>query len=170
MKKNILIYALCAAFALNFTSCGEEKTQLEERTDFLTGATKGWQLTAATSSPAYEMAANEFITDILNDGYLYDYEKDDIVIYRESGGIDVDPGSVTDPDGYTKLTNIGQWSFLDDEGKKLSTQIPFFMDAEPEEVNVIELTDKKLRFNYTFNDDESPSKGTYTFTLTYEKK
>ena len=29
------------------------------------------------------------------------------------------------------------------------------------------LTNKELVITYTFNDDEAPAKGTYTFTLTY---
>lgn len=172
MKRNILIYALCALFAFNFTSCKneEEKTELEKRTEYLTDASKGWELTAATSSPAYVMLNGDLVTDLIKGGYLLDYELDDLVIYRATGALDVDPGKLTDPDGYTAAKNLGQWKFTDTEGKKLSTHIPFFYDETDANVNVLALTKDELRFNFSFNDNESPAKGEYTFTLTYKRK
>ncbi|MDR2980043.1 MAG: hypothetical protein LBV02_06365 [Bacteroidales bacterium] len=170
MKRNILIYALCALFALNFTSCKEEKTPLEERTEFLTGATKGWALTTATSSPAYLMSSGEYVSDLIGAGYLKDFEKDDLVIYRTTGAVDVNPGSVTDPEGYTTEKNIGQWKFLNDQATELSTQIPFFMDDVVEDVKILELTKNTLKFNYTHNAIDNPTKEVYTFTLTYTRK
>ena len=174
MKKNILIGAICALFALGMTSCGT--TDFEQAEKDLTGAKKGWVLTAATSSPAYLPSDGGSYPDLM-DGYLYDFEKDDAIIYLEGGNIDIEPGkdlpSVSET-GYSKRENIGKWSFVGEDTKVLNTQLPFFYDDEVEQVKVHELNSKKLRVSYTFieDDEQDPAKATreYTFTLTYEPK
>jgi len=168
MKKTFLVLAAAAMIILGFTSCGSDKTYSE----LLMEQTKGWVLSAATSDPAYELSTGRSTANLL-DGYLYDEEADDIITFKENGIMTIDPGSnVGDGYGY-QSTVIASWNISADQST-LNMQIPFFYDetsmmydAEIEGCSIVSLTSKELVIAYTFNDDESPAKGTYTFTLTY---
>lgn len=184
MKKNIFMFALCAIFAFGMTSCNpEEKTQLEERTDFLTGAKKGWELTAAESSPAYLFKDGSSATNLFTGGFIEDYEKDDLVIYNTSGSVEVDPGTKLPgegEDGFSIKKSMGTWKFVDVDATILDTHIPFLLSAygntEALGCRITDISANSLSFKYTFTQDareteqgNEPAK-TYTFTLTYKKK
>lgn len=163
MKKNLLIVAVIAIFAGIFSACDPiEPTD----TDLLT-QTKGWKLSAATSSPAYEFSDGTFASDLIKDGYLYDCELDDIIYFRANGGMDINLGEVCEEDGAAEYAS--QWTLKEENGKKtLEFDIPFFHDPDVREyADVLELTKEQLRVKFTFSDDEAPAKGTYSFTLTY---
>ena len=160
--------AVAALIIIGFTSCGGDKTY----TEILTNQTKGWVLSAATSDPAYELSTGRTTANLL-DGYLYEEEIDDIITFKENGIMTIDPGTnIGEAYGY-QSTVIAKWNLSADQ-TKLNMQIPFFYDdsymmydAEVETCTISSLTNKELVITYTFNDDESPAKGTYTFTLTY---
>lgn len=138
---------------------------------------QGWRLSAAESSPAYPMSNGLIVSNLFN-GYLYDFELDDIIVFSTNGTHVLQPGTLI-PSGmdipYQVETNLGQWYFDNPANPTLLfMQIPFFWnqdgtgpDPAVEQCALIELSTDMLMISYTFNDDENPSKGTYTFTLTY---
>lgn len=170
MKKTFLVLAAAAMIVLGFTSCGGNKTYAE----LLTAQTKGWVLSAATSDPAYVFvsATTPPSSDIYND-YLEDYEQDDILIFKEDGVLLIDPGTkIVEGYGY-QSTATASWSLSSDE-TKLNLQLPFFYnyegtsyDTDMESCTINSLTKKELVISYAFNDNVSPTKGEYVFTMTY---
>lgn len=164
----VLMFALLA-MSMVFVSCKKE----DKTNTALLCNKNGWVLKGAASSPAYALANGTFATDLINQGYLFECEVDDIIKFTENGGQTINPGEKLCEDGYQKEV-AATWSFNEDE-TELTMQIPFFyndevtsFDAVQETVQILSLTETELRVKYTFNDDESPAKGTYSFTLTYE--
>lgn len=163
MKKNLLIVAILAIFAGLFSACDPIEVTDEE----LLTQSKGWVLSAGTSSPPYKLLDGSLATDLIKDGYLYDCEVDDILYFYANGGLAINPGAnvceETPADEYAST-----WSLTSDEnGKFLEFQIPFFNSDKLEVAKVLALSAEELRVKYTFSDDESPAKDIYSFTLTY---
>lgn len=162
MKKNLLIVAILAIFAGLFSACDP----IEVTDEALLTQSKGWVLSAASSSPSYALSDGSFATDLINDGYLYDCEVDDILYFYANGDLAINPGANLCEE--TDDEYASTWTLTSDEnGKFLEFQIPFFYDNELEVAEVLALSAEELRVKYTFTDDESPAKGTYSFTLTY---
>ncbi len=173
MKRNILVFALIAIFALSLSSCGKkEKTNTEKIT-----TAKGWVLKSATVTPA--VPVGEGTTHDWYGEYLYDYEQDDIIIFNANGGFIINPGKKTAPDdqdGYV-TEQASTWAFNSDE-TKVKMQIPFFYElptegpartfnAQFEEPEISKLTETELVLIYKAN--TTFAKGNeYTWTLTYE--
>ncbi|MBQ3749945.1 MAG: hypothetical protein II865_01385 [Bacteroidales bacterium] len=131
---------------------------------------QGWKLVTATSSPAYEMIDGTHISDLMN-GYLYDCEKDDIIVFSINGTQKVLPGTLLcdfEDGGYDQETNLGQWYFdYPNNPTILYMQIPFFYDNAIRACRIITYNNNLLKVSVMFNDEEVPAKGTYTFILTY---
>lgn len=162
MKKNLLIVAILAIFAGLFSACDP----IEVTDEALLTQSKGWVLSAASSSPSYALSDGSFATDLINDGYLYDCEVDDILYFYANGGLAINPGANLCEE--TDDEYASTWTLTSNEnGKFLEFQIPFFYDNELEVAEVLALSAEELRVKYTFTDEESPAKGTYSFTLTY---
>lgn len=163
--KKVLVFALVAIFALSLSSCGKnkEKTNTEKLC-----IEKGWVLSAATSSPAYELLDGSYATDLINEGYLYNYEVDDIIKFQANGNLIINGGKNVPESGDYQAEDkgVGTWKFSSDE-TKLTFQIPFFYDEQQEVADILELSETQLRVKYTFNDYDNPSKKAYSFTLTY---
>ena len=177
MKRNILVFALIAIFALSLSSCGKkEKTNTEKIT-----TAKGWVLKSATVTPA--VPVGEGTTNNWYGEYLYDYEQDDIIIFNANGSFVINPGKKLAPedgDGYV-TEQASTWAFNSDESK-VKMQIPFFYDLEHnlspdgyartfneqfEEPTISSLTETEMVLIYKAN--TAFAKGTdYTWTLTYE--
>ncbi len=171
MKKTLFSLAIAALFAVSLSSCSDSKSTSE----LLTGATKGWVLSSATSSPAYELSSGRTVEDLM-DGYLYECEKDDIIIFQEGGVQVINPGSSIDPEWGYQVETVGTWS-LSTDNTYLYMQIPFFYDAtgltydvEQEECRIVSITSKELVLEFAFNDNTSDAKGEYKFILTYNAK
>jgi len=168
MKKGTLILTAVIAMAVIFSSCKEkEKT----KTELLT-IKKGWVLSAATSSPAYALSDGSFATDLMKDGYLYECELDEVIKFTDNGAQTIVPNTLCEEFGYQTET-AALWTFEDDE-TILKMQLPMFynaagtsFDEEFEKCQILALTEKELRLKYTFTDTENPTKGEYSFTLTY---
>lgn len=171
MKKNIFCVALAVVLAFAVSSCGGE---VKTNTDLLT-IEKGWVLSAATSSPAYELSDGSFATDLIADGYLYDCELDEVITFSANGTQTINPGANIcgeEIGGYTQEV-AGLWSFNEDE-TILNMQIPFFYndeytsyDSESEAATILALNENELRVKYTFNVVDNPAKEAVSFTLTY---
>lgn len=163
--KKVLVFALVAVFALSLSSCGkkQEKTKTEKLS-----IEKGWVLSAATSSPAYLMGDGSYATNLITDGFLFDYEVDDIIKFQANGNQIINGGKLVPESGDYQATDkgVGTWQFNSDESK-LTFQIPFFYDEEKETADILELSETQLRVKYTFNATDNPTKEAYSFTLTY---
>ena len=167
--KKLLVFALVAIFALSLSSCGnKEKTNTEKIT-----TAKGWVLKAATVTPA----AGDYGTNWY-ENYLYEWDRDDIIVFNANGSFVIKPGSKlpeADKDGYAE-EKASTWAFNSDE-TKVKMQIPFFMDlsddpartfnAQFEEPEISSLTETEMVLIYKANMDFA--KGTeHTWTLTYQ--
>lgn len=164
MKKTVFMLATVAAFVVSFCSCGG--TTEKSTAELLASPKNGWVLESATSSPAYQMGSGEYVQDLLNGGYLLDYEKDDIIAFTTAGVQTINPGTLTDPEGYTE-TRSYLWSLDKADSTIIYMQVPFFYDDVQETCHILQLTENVFRFNCTINDDDPAAKGTYTFTLQY---
>lgn len=172
MKKVFSILAVAALFIIGVTSC-VDPTQ-KTYADYLT-VDGGWVLASATSSPAYALSDGSYVTDLMTEGYLYDYELDDIITFNANGTMAINPGTNIDAEGYGYQQEVGAtWAF-DADTTHILMQIPFFyneagtsFDAEMESCKILTLNDTEMKLAFTFNDDESPAKGEYTFYLTYK--
>lgn len=177
MKKSILRIITVATICLfTFSSCEKEKEEEPTtatpavveltKTEMLRTA-KGWRLTEAISTPAYNLNAGGFANDLFN-GYLYSCETDDIILFKADGHEYLNPGTQLCDDQDSQESNLGAYT-LEEENMTLQMQIPFFYDSEVESVKIVELTKDVLKINYTFTEEapEAKAPGTYTFTLTY---
>lgn len=169
MKKLFSVLAVAAMVVFTLTSC-DPKTE-PTVADYLCQS-KGWVLSSATSSPAYDLSDGTHVTDLMTEGYLYDYELDDIITFNANGTMSINPGAKIDPEfGYQQ--EVGStWKFNADT-TYLYFQIPFFydnagtsFDAEFENAKIMYITENEMKLAYTFN-DELGAKGEYTFYLTY---
>ena len=176
MKKVLSLLAVVAVFMLAFTSCQpDEKTYAQ----YLTQQTKGWVLQSANSSPDYEMSDGTFVTDIYNN-YLYDWERDYIIVFNENGSQIVKPGKTVVPDGevgFAAETSLGNWRveenvMIGDRAYDLLYMyLPFVFNNEGgvdlDACQIVTLNDDILQVKYTMNDDDPAAKGTYEWMLTY---
>jgi len=169
MKKTLLLVAVAALVAVSFTSCNNDKTYTELLTQ-----SKGWVLSAASTSPSYLLSDGSYATDLINDGYLYAYEVDDIITFAENGAETINPGKLIDTTAGYQAEVATTWSFDNAENPTTITmQLPFFYnaagtsyDTEAETCTILSLTSEEFRIKYTFN-AESTAKEAYSFTLTY---
>lgn len=169
MKKVLSVLAVAALFLVGITSCTQEKTATELLTQ-----KNGWVLSSATSAPAYQMLDGSFAADLINDGYLYDFEAAYVIAFNENGSEIVKPGKVVAPEDfdpewcYRAETSLGNWAFDNAENPQFITmQVPFFYDEASEYCQILSLTENELRIKCTINDDDNPAKQTCSFTLTY---
>jgi len=169
MKKVLSVLAVAALFLVGITSCTQEKTATEMLTQ-----KNGWVLSSATSAPAYQMMDGSFAADLINDGYLYDFEAAYVIAFNENGSEIVKPGKTVAPEDfdpewcYRAETSLGNWFFDNAENPQFITmQVPFFYDEAPELCQILSLTENELRIKCTINDDDNPAKQTCSFTLTY---
>lgn len=168
MKRTFFALVAAAVLVISISSCGDTKTY----TQILTEQTKGWVLSAATSNPAYVMSSGAPVENLM-EGYLQKYELDDIITFKEGNIMTIDPGAeIMEGFGYQAVVPA-TWNLSADQ-KTLNMQIPFFYDdtymsydQEAESCTILSLTTKELVLSYKFNDNESPAKGEYEFTLTY---
>ncbi len=168
MKKAFLVLAV-AACAVFFTACPSpvEKTKAE----LLASPKKGWVLSAAESAPAYHMSSGEYVSNLMN-GYLRDYELDDILTFTVEGVQTLDPGTEIDPEG-TGLQQTATYLYMFDQtdDNYIYMQIPFIVDYNDDimqvRCHILTLDEETFKFNCTIDDVESEAKDEYTFTLTY---
>ncbi|MCQ2285350.1 MAG: hypothetical protein MJZ76_00545 [Bacteroidales bacterium] len=166
--KNIKVIALAfVACTLLFASC--KKTDLTKAE--MLSYKYGWVLDAATTSPAYALSNGTFCTDLMTEGYLQECELDDIIKFDENGAMTIIPKETCDFGYQSEVAST--WKFNEAEDQ-LTMQIPFFyndnetsFDEEFETCELMSLTEDELKIKFTFNDNESASKGVYSFTLTY---
>ena len=176
MKKVLSVLAVVAVVLMAFTSCQpKEKTNSQ----YLTQQTKGWVLQSATSSPDYLMSSGEYVTDIYAN-YLYDWERDYIIVFNENGSQIVKPGKKVCPEGeqgFSAETSLGNWHV--EEGVPIGDRtydilymyIPFVFNQQGgvdlDACQIVHLDDNILQVKYTMNDDTPGAKGTYEWMLTY---
>ena len=169
MKKIFVIITVAILTLVSFTQCDPHHEQ--SATDILTG-TQGWVLSKAFSNPAYFMSeTGTFASDLINDGFLKDFEVAYILIFNTTGGEIVKPGDVVAPspsEGYTTETTLGKWAFDNsDNPSKITMHIPFLYEKSLKECQILNLSKEELRIKFTMEDDEDGAKKTCSFTVTY---
>jgi hypothetical protein len=120
MKKTFLAaMALIVAFA--FTSCDPVEKSKEE----LLTQKKGWIITQATCTPDYQLNNDEWVdTDLLNGGFFFDCEKDDIYFFNSDKSFVRNFGSNKCEGEDGKEENMGRWAFQEND-----TWVQFYMTA-----------------------------------------
>ncbi|MCL2167520.1 MAG: hypothetical protein FWH59_00140 [Lentimicrobiaceae bacterium] len=154
MKKLILIsMAIMIAFA--FTSCGDKELTKEE----MLTQKKGWILNQATCSPDYQLNNDEWCdTDLLNGGFFFDCEKDDIFYFKDDKSFVMSyEKEKCDWNEAGKEENMGRWEFQENE-----TWVQFYMGAYYDDENneyfklrgiIKELDKETLRLEVPINED-----------------
>ncbi len=166
------------------TTSGGEPAVDEDPMTLLT-IPQGWKMTSVVSSPAYCLAINGVtLTELFadgdfdhGDGYFYECEKDDIIVFSNDGTHRLLPDSIFCEYGwgYTQETELGQWHFDNDANPTyLYYQLPFFYnddyssyDAPLEACQIIVLSRNMLKVAYLLDFEQKRSKGAYVFTITY---
>lgn len=122
-----------------------------------------WQLYQAYSTPAYHHSV-----DLMNGSYLYDYEMDDLIIFKRNGTQIIDPGALMDVygHGYHELES-SHWYFDSELLGGINLQIPFFYTQQTEYCHILHLDEDELQLQCRFVEGtENPVE--YTFVLTYK--
>lgn len=161
MKKSLFVLA-AAAIMVCFNAC---VPQVKTLTDYLTAPKKGWVLEAATSTPAYHMEDGSYVENLM-EGYLYDYELDDVISFDAEGNETITPGAKIPEEGDYRETVVVKYS-IDEVNNHLYCQIPFFYDEALELCKIITLNEDVMKLSCTIDDTENPAKDVYTFNLTY---
>jgi hypothetical protein len=105
-------------------------------------------------------------------GYLYDYELDDIMTFTVEGVQTLDPGANIDPEGQgLQEATAFLYSFDAVDDYWMYMQVPFILDANDQikqvYCHILNLTEEEFKFNCTIDDVAAQTKDQYTFTLTY---
>lgn len=166
MKKVFGIITVALVVAAGFMGCHRHE---QTATDFLTGA-KGWVLSKAYSNPPYHLEDGSYASDLMNDGYLKDFESAYILVFNTTGGEIVKPGDVRAPsaeEGYVEETTLGVWKFDNpDHPTAITMHIPFLYQEEPVVCQLLDLAKDDFRIRFKVQDDEDVKKEC-TFTLTF---
>lgn len=183
--------AFALVCAISFSSCSkkeEEKKDPNEptpKTKFqLITQAKGWELTQATCSPDYRLNDSTWCNfDLLNGGFFWDCEKDDVYKFATDKSFIREFGAdkCTGESGTSE--NMGVWTFLDND-----KNVRFYMTAYydtlqnkyMERVGIIQdlsETTLKLKLNIDETDEPVATKGKGdvfpykgTFILTFKVK
>ncbi len=128
---------------------------------------RGWKLADTHIEPAYNLQndwSGAIYIDNLLDGYLYDYEIDDILVFNANGTHYVNPGTLTNPNGYTTITSLGSWYFDNTDAPQFITmRIPFRYNEPAVQCRIGTLSDSEFTIAYSFVED----KASYTVALKY---
>ena len=170
MKKNTLIVAVIAIFAMSLTSCGHKDPTL---TECLTGAKKGWTIEKATVDHTFTMLSGKTVEDLVGDGYLYDCEKDEIIKFLDNGSQTINPGKSTCEFGYQK--EVATTYEVSSDDKTLTCHIPFYYNEDetsfhaiPQECVVVSFSEKELVLRCNFFVDNITTKEKFVLTMTYK--
>ena len=150
--------ALIVAFA--FTACdliGDSKTELITQT-------KGWKITQATCAPDYQLNNDKWCeTDLLNGGFFWDCEKDDIFHFKTDKSFVLVYGKEKcEGDGEGKEETMGRWEFQEND-----EWVQFYMTAYYDNENkeyyklrgiIKELDKETLRLEVPIDETNSPAK------------
>lgn len=172
MKRTLLFVMMVALIATSFYGC---KTSCTCKTISGDGEVSdprvlldllvrpdAWQLSEAYSAPSYHHSV-----DLMDGSYLYDYEMDDMIIFKRNGTLIIDPGTLMDVfgHGYHELQS-SQWYFDPDLLGGINLQIPFFYTQQTEYCHILHLAKDELQLQCRFVEgEENPVE--YTFVLTY---
>ena len=161
---------------VTFRTLEETDSTLSPYTQMLCNP-NGWILSEAFSTPAYQMADGTFVNNLLIDGYLYNFEIDDILMFNTDETITANPGNIIPSwsdmsngeygdDEFPYATSIiGDWHFDNEVNPEwITMQIPFFYDRNPEVCRILSLNSNEFVINITLDDELN---SIYTFTLHY---
>jgi len=143
---------------------------------------KGWQLTAGTCDPPFELGNGDLVSNLF-EGFLYDCELDDIIFFYKNYTQYLNYGkNLCDWESGIGI-NLGNWRIREDEGV-LEFQLSYFFNEDDTfaklEGRIVILNENTLKLDIpiTFDDGAklakrglmvSRSTKDYVFTLTYSK-
>jgi len=178
MKKLFLV-AITILVAFAFSSCDKEP---KTRTELITQS-KGWIISQATCSPDYQLNNDEWCnTDLLNGGFFFDCEKDDIYYFNADYSFVRNFGKDKCTGESGKDENMGRWAFQENE-----QWVQFYMTAYYDNDNaeyyklrgiIKKLDDTTLRLEVPIDEtseiakakglrgDKHPYKGTFYLVFT----
>ena len=177
MKKTLSVLAIAAMVML--TACTpQSQTPI---TDVLKSAKKGWVMTSVKSAPAYVLETGVTLDELYaegdyehNTGFFYAAEKDDAIIFGETGVLTIDPGKILPEDGSAYQNTVVASYSVDETNHEILLQMPWEYnddftgyDANLEKCSIQSYDSKQLVVKYTRNDDQNPAKAQNTFTITY---
>jgi len=125
--KKLLLVATTILVAFAFTSCDPVEKTKEE----LLKQKNGWIISQATCSPDYQLNNDEWCdTDLLNGGFFYVCEKDDIYYFKDDNSFMRNFGKdkCSGEDG--KEENMGRWALQEKD-----TWVQFYMTAYYDNAN-----------------------------------
>jgi len=124
----------------------------------------GWRLADTHIEPVYEMPDHTFISNLL-DGYLWNYEIDDVLVFNADGTHYVNPGALTNPNGYTTTTSLGAWYYDNaDNPQFITMRIPYLYNKPAIQCRIGTLSNSEFTIAYTFVDED---RAQYTVALRY---
>ena len=133
----------------------------------------GWKLSSATSAPDYIMPDGSHVADLINGGYLQDFEAAYILVFKDDYTHYVKPGAVVAPNpnmGYTTLTNLGSYHFYDAYNSVcIDMKVPYIHNTATitSPIKIISLTDSEFIIKVTVESDNNPYKLINAFTLKF---
>ena len=162
---------------VKFTTLEDEGTELSNYAQMLC-IPQGWVMSAAVSDPAYLLHDGTRVSNLF-EGFIFDFETDDIIVFNTDGTIIANPGNlIPDYDWEWVISNgeygtdefplttsvIGNWSFIgeNEPPTEISMQIPFFYDRIPEECRIVSLSENEFVIKYVFVQEPN-----YEFCITY---
>ena len=155
---------------VSFTTLGSSPSAPSTMTELLCNP-NGWILTEATSSPAYIMSDGCYLSNLF-DGFFFDFEYDDVFLFKENGMMIGNPGNLLPPPGFTDnesafpyvTSEIGSWYFHNDS-TCITMQVPFFYDEVLEKCQLLSLTQDEFKVSLKVNFADKGQE--YTFYLRY---
>ena len=140
---------------------------------------KGWQLTAGTCDPPYELGDGSPISNLF-EGFLYDCELDDIIFFYKNYTQYLNFGKTLCEWESGIGINLGNWKIRESENV-LEFQLPYFLDDVRVEGSIVVLDENTLKLDVPITIDygkkltkrevmlSSTKTINYVFTLTYSK-
>ena len=172
--------AIFAALAFMSSGCNPEPEPDPTRAELLTQP-NGWQLTAGTSDPAYQLELGVPITNLF-DGFVAECELDDILYFNQNGSEILSFGKdektyPCEEEQTIKEKSLGNWALTEED-----TKLKFYFPAYEEQVTatIISLNETTLKLSLAISEDDgveasplyrgirgSKTIRDYVFTLTY---
>ncbi len=156
-QKFALLIALFSLFTL--ASCNKDKDpKAASKTDMISsGAGKKWKISSMLLT--YKAGGQTFTEDLMDDDYMDDCDKDDVLIFFSNKKLESRAGATkcntSDPD----LMGEGTWTFNSTE-----TQITMIEDGRSQTYDIKELTGNTLKGEQTATQDGVTGTLSITFT------
>jgi hypothetical protein len=170
MKRTFIIAAFSVVLAFAFSACTDpNQTDYDIKKEALT-LKDGWVLTTATCAEGYELEDGGKINNLF-DGYIRDYEVDDIWYFDATGAQMYDYNKILDEGQTAGKFSLGNWT-LSEDAATLSLHLPWYEGYPIVEAKLQNVDSKELKVMAVIHEDDGVNTKTvreYTFVLTFKK-